>query len=237
MVHKLRRTEACARLAQCLPERMRVPKEPNAHRLVPRGRLSRAPSPPPPSAPLPGQQKLGLRHPAPISVPGVRAGSRMMPVDSSLVPARPRRADPRPRLPSSQGGPLQGVLPRSRRRGKALARMGAEGTSRTSRTSIASRAIRKWWVGCSSTSASSRSPSCSASSRSGSTSSFRRPRSGTPPCTASTTSCRAPSASAKKFCWDTPIDEESWRHAHNVRHHGNTNVYGRDPDVYSGRCG
>jgi linoleoyl-CoA desaturase len=39
---------------------------------------------------------------------------------------------------------------------------------------------------------------------------------------------------AKKFYWDTPIDEESWRHAHNVRHHGNTNVYGRDPDVYFG---
>ncbi|MGH7434522.1 MAG: fatty acid desaturase family protein [Polyangiaceae bacterium] len=39
---------------------------------------------------------------------------------------------------------------------------------------------------------------------------------------------------AKKFHWDTPIDEESWRHAHNVRHHGNTNVYGRDPDVHFG---
>jgi linoleoyl-CoA desaturase len=39
---------------------------------------------------------------------------------------------------------------------------------------------------------------------------------------------------AKKFRWDTPIDEESWRHAHNVRHHGNTNVYGRDPDVHFG---
>jgi linoleoyl-CoA desaturase len=39
---------------------------------------------------------------------------------------------------------------------------------------------------------------------------------------------------AKRFRWDTPIDEESWRHAHNVRHHGNTNVYGRDPDVHFG---
>jgi linoleoyl-CoA desaturase len=39
---------------------------------------------------------------------------------------------------------------------------------------------------------------------------------------------------AKTFRWDTPIDEESWRHAHNVRHHGNTNVYGRDPDVHFG---
>ncbi len=39
---------------------------------------------------------------------------------------------------------------------------------------------------------------------------------------------------ARKFRWDTPIDEESWRHAHNVRHHGNTNIYGRDPDVHFG---
>ena len=36
---------------------------------------------------------------------------------------------------------------------------------------------------------------------------------------------------SKKFRWDTPIDEESWRHAHNVRHHGNTNVAGKDPDI------
>ncbi len=39
---------------------------------------------------------------------------------------------------------------------------------------------------------------------------------------------------SKRFRWDTPIDEESWRYAHNVRHHGNTNVYGRDPDVNYG---
>jgi fatty acid desaturase len=39
---------------------------------------------------------------------------------------------------------------------------------------------------------------------------------------------------SKKFHWDTPIDEESWRHGHNVKHHGNTNVYGRDPDVHFG---
>ncbi|MGO9835991.1 MAG: fatty acid desaturase family protein [Polyangiaceae bacterium] len=48
---------------------------------------------------------------------------------------------------------------------------------------------------------------------------------------------RLPGAEAfasKKFRWDTPIDEESWRHAHNVRHHGNTNVLGRDPDVHFG---
>jgi linoleoyl-CoA desaturase len=36
---------------------------------------------------------------------------------------------------------------------------------------------------------------------------------------------------SKTFRWDTPIDEESWRHAHNVRHHGNTNVAGKDPDI------
>jgi linoleoyl-CoA desaturase len=39
---------------------------------------------------------------------------------------------------------------------------------------------------------------------------------------------------SKTFYWDTPIDEESWRHAHNVRHHGHTNVFGRDPDVHFG---
>ena len=39
---------------------------------------------------------------------------------------------------------------------------------------------------------------------------------------------------SKRFRWDTPIDEESWRYAHNVRHHGSTNVYGRDPDVNYG---
>jgi linoleoyl-CoA desaturase len=39
---------------------------------------------------------------------------------------------------------------------------------------------------------------------------------------------------SKTFRWDTPIDEESWRHAHNVRHHGNTNVAGKDPDIHFG---
>jgi fatty acid desaturase len=39
---------------------------------------------------------------------------------------------------------------------------------------------------------------------------------------------------SKTFRWDTPIDEESWRHAHNIRHHGNTNIYGKDPDVHFG---
>lgn len=36
------------------------------------------------------------------------------------------------------------------------------------------------------------------------------------------------------FRWHTPIDEESWRHGHNGRHHGNTNVAGRDPDIHFG---
>jgi fatty acid desaturase len=39
---------------------------------------------------------------------------------------------------------------------------------------------------------------------------------------------------SKTFRWDTPVDEESWRYAHNVRHHGNTNVAGRDPDIHFG---
>jgi fatty acid desaturase len=39
---------------------------------------------------------------------------------------------------------------------------------------------------------------------------------------------------SKTFRWDTPIDEESWRYAHNIRHHGNTNVMGKDPDVHFG---
>jgi len=39
---------------------------------------------------------------------------------------------------------------------------------------------------------------------------------------------------SKTFRWDTPIDEESWRYGHNVRHHGNTNVAGRDPDIHFG---
>lgn len=39
---------------------------------------------------------------------------------------------------------------------------------------------------------------------------------------------------SKSFYWDVPIDEESWRAGHNVKHHGNTNVVGRDPDVHFG---
>ncbi len=36
------------------------------------------------------------------------------------------------------------------------------------------------------------------------------------------------------FYWHTPIDEESWRYGHNGRHHGNTNVAGRDADIHFG---
>jgi len=39
---------------------------------------------------------------------------------------------------------------------------------------------------------------------------------------------------SKKYRWDTPIDEASWRQGHNVRHHGNTNVAGKDPDIHFG---
>ena len=36
---------------------------------------------------------------------------------------------------------------------------------------------------------------------------------------------------AAAFRWKAPIDEESWRTSHNVRHHQYTNVAGRDPDL------
>ena len=39
---------------------------------------------------------------------------------------------------------------------------------------------------------------------------------------------------SKTFRWDMPIDEASWRHEHNVKHHGNTNVAGKDPDIRFG---
>jgi linoleoyl-CoA desaturase len=39
---------------------------------------------------------------------------------------------------------------------------------------------------------------------------------------------------SKTFRWDAPIDEESWRSGHNLRHHGNTNVAGKDPDIHFG---
>ncbi len=36
------------------------------------------------------------------------------------------------------------------------------------------------------------------------------------------------------FHWKAPIDEESWRTGHNIRHHQYTNVDNRDPDVNFG---
>lgn len=39
---------------------------------------------------------------------------------------------------------------------------------------------------------------------------------------------------SKRYYWDTPIDEESWRLGHNVKHHGNTNLAGKDPDIHFG---
>lgn len=39
---------------------------------------------------------------------------------------------------------------------------------------------------------------------------------------------------SKTFRWDIPIDEESWRFGHNGRHHGATNIAGRDPDMRFG---
>jgi fatty acid desaturase len=39
---------------------------------------------------------------------------------------------------------------------------------------------------------------------------------------------------SKTFSWDLPIDEESWRTGHNVKHHQYTNVAGRDPDIHFG---
>jgi linoleoyl-CoA desaturase len=39
---------------------------------------------------------------------------------------------------------------------------------------------------------------------------------------------------SKTFTWQTPIDEESWRYVHNIRHHQYTNIAGRDPDIHFG---
>jgi linoleoyl-CoA desaturase len=39
---------------------------------------------------------------------------------------------------------------------------------------------------------------------------------------------------SRTFRWDTPIDEASWRYAHNVRHHSMTNIAASDPDVRFG---
>jgi NADPH-dependent stearoyl-CoA 9-desaturase len=39
---------------------------------------------------------------------------------------------------------------------------------------------------------------------------------------------------SKSHLWRVPIDEESWRYGHNVRHHGATNVAGHDADIHFG---
>ncbi len=39
---------------------------------------------------------------------------------------------------------------------------------------------------------------------------------------------------SKDFYWDVPIDEESWKYGHNIRHHQFTNVTGKDPDIHFG---
>ena len=39
---------------------------------------------------------------------------------------------------------------------------------------------------------------------------------------------------SRTFRWDTPVDEASWRRAHNGRHHGRTNVAAADPDIHFG---
>jgi len=36
------------------------------------------------------------------------------------------------------------------------------------------------------------------------------------------------------YHWKVPIDEASWRRGHNARHHGGTNVAGRDGDIHFG---
>ena len=39
---------------------------------------------------------------------------------------------------------------------------------------------------------------------------------------------------SKGYSWRIPIDEECWRYGHNVRHHGATNVAGKDADIHFG---
>ena len=39
---------------------------------------------------------------------------------------------------------------------------------------------------------------------------------------------------SKRFKWNTPIDEASWRHEHNILHHQYTNIVGKDPDLNYG---
>lgn len=39
---------------------------------------------------------------------------------------------------------------------------------------------------------------------------------------------------SKTYAWDAPIDEESWRYGHNIRHHQYTNIAGKDGDIHFG---
>jgi linoleoyl-CoA desaturase len=39
---------------------------------------------------------------------------------------------------------------------------------------------------------------------------------------------------SKEYRVDAPVDEEAWRHAHNVLHHSHPNVLGKDPDARFG---
>jgi NADPH-dependent stearoyl-CoA 9-desaturase len=40
---------------------------------------------------------------------------------------------------------------------------------------------------------------------------------------------------SRTFRWRFPVDEQSWREGHNVRHHQYTNIAGRDPDIHFGQ--
>lgn len=44
----------------------------------------------------------------------------------------------------------------------------------------------------------------------------------------------APDLQSDSFRWAAPIHEASWKYAHNVRHHGATNVAGLDGDIHFG---
>jgi len=48
------------------------------------------------------------------------------------------------------------------------------------------------------------------------------------------TGCKEGAPCRPRLFVGTPIDEASWRYGHNVRHHGNTNVAGKDPDIHFG---
>lgn len=39
---------------------------------------------------------------------------------------------------------------------------------------------------------------------------------------------------SRTFWWEFPIDEDAWRHGHNIRHHRYTNIVGRDADTAFG---